>query len=36
LRKRLGNNGRKAFLEKYNWNAMEQKLYQIYEDLLGK
>jgi len=36
LRKRLGDNGRKAFLEKYNWNRMEQKLYQVYEDLLGK
>jgi glycosyltransferase involved in cell wall biosynthesis len=36
LRKRLGTNGRKAFLEKYNWNIMEQKLYKIYDDLLNK
>ena len=36
LRKRLGDNGRKAFLQKYNWNAMEQKLYKIYEELLRK
>jgi glycosyltransferase involved in cell wall biosynthesis len=34
LRKRLGANGRKAFLEKYNWNVMEEKLYKVYEDLL--
>ena len=34
LRKKLGDNGRKAFLQKYNWNAMEQKLYKIYEQLL--
>jgi glycosyltransferase involved in cell wall biosynthesis len=34
LRKRLGANGREAFLEKYNWNVMEQRLYKVYEDLL--
>jgi glycosyltransferase involved in cell wall biosynthesis len=34
LRTRLGNNGRKAFLEKYNWGKMEKKLYQIYASLL--
>ena len=36
LRKTLGENGRKAFLEKYNWNLMEQKLYEIYDGLLQK
>lgn len=36
LRKRLGDNGRKAFLQKYNWAAMEQKLFKIYDTLLGK
>jgi glycosyltransferase involved in cell wall biosynthesis len=36
LRTRLGNNGRKAFLEKYNWNNMEEKLYQIYGNLLNR
>jgi len=36
LRARLGNNGRKAFVEKYNWDRMEEKLYQIYSNLLGK
>jgi glycosyltransferase involved in cell wall biosynthesis len=36
FRKRLGDNGRKAFLEKYNWNRMEQKLYEIYDSLLNK
>jgi glycosyltransferase involved in cell wall biosynthesis len=34
LRKRLGDNGRRAFLEKYNWTNMEEKLYKIYEELL--
>jgi glycosyltransferase involved in cell wall biosynthesis len=34
LRKRLGDNGRKAFVEKYNWGIMEQKLYKVYEELL--
>jgi glycosyltransferase involved in cell wall biosynthesis len=34
LRKRLGNNGRKAFLEKYNWGIMEKKLYDVYDYLL--
>ena len=34
LRNRLGNNGRKAFVEKYNWTNMEKKLYQIYSNLL--
>jgi glycosyltransferase involved in cell wall biosynthesis len=34
LRKRLGKNGRKAFVEKYNWDKMEEKLYQIYSNLL--
>jgi glycosyltransferase involved in cell wall biosynthesis len=36
LCKRLGDNGRKAFLEKYNWNIMEQRLYEIYDSLLKK
>jgi len=34
LRDRLGRNGRKAFEEKYNWKRMEQKLYEIYDNLL--
>jgi glycosyltransferase involved in cell wall biosynthesis len=34
LRKWLGDNGRKAFLEKYNWGVMEEKLYKVYENLL--
>jgi glycosyltransferase involved in cell wall biosynthesis len=36
LRTRLGNNGRRAFVEKYNWDNMEKKLYQIYGNLLRK
>ena len=31
---RLGNNDRRAFLEKYNWKAMEDRLLQIYDILL--
>ena len=34
LCKKLGDNGRKAFLEKYNWKVMEQKLYKICDNLL--
>jgi len=34
LRMRLGANGRKAFLEKYNWSIMEERLYKIYDTLL--
>jgi glycosyltransferase involved in cell wall biosynthesis len=33
LKKKLGQNGREAFLRKYNWSAMEQKLYGVYEKL---
>lgn len=35
LRRRLGNNGRNAFLQKYNWTMMEQELYKIYGNLMG-
>ncbi|HJR48879.1 MAG TPA: glycosyltransferase [Nitrososphaeraceae archaeon] len=34
LRNKLGSNGRKAYLQKYNWSAMEKKLYHVYEELL--
>ncbi len=34
LRKFYGNNGRKAYLEKYNWTKMEEKLYSLYHQLL--
>ena len=36
LRKKMQVNGRRAFLEKYNWNIMEQRLYKIYDRLLNK
>jgi glycosyltransferase involved in cell wall biosynthesis len=36
LRTRLGNNGRKAYVEKYNWDSMEKELYRIYSDLTTK
>ncbi len=35
LRKLCGTNGRKAFLEKYNWSKMEEKLFRTYEVLLN-
>lgn len=36
LRKFYGNNGHRAFLEKYNWTRMEEKLYKTYEVLLDR
>lgn len=36
LRKFYGNNGRRAFLEKYNWARMEEKLHKTYDALLDK
>ena len=33
LRHKLGNNGRKAFEQKYNWSNVEKELYKIYESL---
>ncbi len=34
--KKMGENGRKAVLEKYNWENEEKKLLRIYEELLIK
>lgn len=34
LRNRLGSNGRKAYMEKYNWPVMEKKLYDVYKGIL--
>jgi glycosyltransferase involved in cell wall biosynthesis len=34
LCKEFGDNGRIAFIEKYNWNIMEQRLYKLYGDLI--
>jgi glycosyltransferase involved in cell wall biosynthesis len=34
LRKKLGDNGRRAFERKYNWTNMEEKLYKLYGNLL--
>lgn len=31
--KRMGENGRKAVEEKYNWERMEEKLFELYEGL---
>jgi glycosyltransferase involved in cell wall biosynthesis len=36
LHRTLGNNGRYAFLKKYNWTLMEQKLFDAYKFLLNK
>jgi glycosyltransferase involved in cell wall biosynthesis len=36
LRKLYATNGRKAFLKKYNWRKMEEKLYNKYDTLLNK
>jgi glycosyltransferase involved in cell wall biosynthesis len=33
---RMGRNGRRAFLEKYNWEAEEGKLLRLYQILLAK
>jgi glycosyltransferase involved in cell wall biosynthesis len=35
LRKKMGINGRKAFIEKYNWNIMEKELFKTYDTLLN-
>ena len=35
LRTKLGQNGRLAYIEKYNWSAMEKILYEIYDNLLS-
>lgn len=32
--RQMGENGRKAVLERYNWNVEEKKLLQIYNDLI--
>ena len=34
VRTNMGQNGRKAFLQKYNWSAMEKKLFNIYSTLM--
>jgi glycosyltransferase involved in cell wall biosynthesis len=36
LRKKLGKNGRNAFLQKYNWSACERELFRVYETLSGE
>ena len=35
LRRRMGENGRRAFLEKYNWKTESKKLLDVYSELLG-
>lgn len=33
--RRMGENGRKAVLDRYNWSAEEKKLFRLYEDILA-
>jgi len=35
-RHRMGENGRRAVLEKYNWNREAKKLLALYEELLDE
>lgn len=35
IARKMGKNGRKAFLDKYNWESQEKKLLQLYEKVLG-
>jgi glycosyltransferase involved in cell wall biosynthesis len=32
---RLGSNGRRAYMEKYSWQMMEEKITGIYKGLLN-
>lgn len=34
IAQKMGENGKRAILEKYNWQIEEQKLFNIYEGLL--
>jgi len=36
LKTRLGENGRNAYISKYNWNVMEERLIDIYDYILKK
>jgi len=36
LRKQMGQNGYRAFKEKYNWSLEEEKLFELYDQLLGE
>jgi glycosyltransferase involved in cell wall biosynthesis len=35
IARRMGENGRKAVMDKYNWSVEEKKLCAFYEHLLG-
>jgi glycosyltransferase involved in cell wall biosynthesis len=36
LRRRLGENGRRAVLDKYNWEVEGGRLTRMYDELIGK
>jgi glycosyltransferase involved in cell wall biosynthesis len=33
IRQRMGENGKKAIIEEYSWEAMEKKLLRVYDEL---
>lgn len=33
--RRMGENGRRAILERYNWSVEEKKLFQVYDEILA-
>ena len=35
IRRKMGENGKKAIIEEYNWEAMEKRLLRIYEELIS-
>jgi glycosyltransferase involved in cell wall biosynthesis len=35
LREQLGENGRRAFVSKYNWDLMEKELVSLYSEVLS-
>lgn len=35
LKSKLGENGRNAYLSKYNWNVMEKRLINVYDSILA-
>jgi glycosyltransferase involved in cell wall biosynthesis len=35
IRQKMGENGKKAIIEEYSWDAMEKKLLRVYEELIS-
>jgi hypothetical protein len=36
MARRMGENGRRAVLERYNWGVEEQKLFAFYDAILSR